>query len=537
MTQQMFAQVASPVVPAPNSGPSPATVPGSAPKAPAPLDGVQPSVPTDPANLAPAAPPVPGPAPVAASPVAPVAAPASTPVDVPPPPPESVTKAVEETVEKAVSWTEQAVNFTKNHILNADVGIELVVLGATGLIAFLLSRFGIMLLDRLWPQSTTSRFRYQRTIIASLIVPILWVILLWLATTIMGRLNYENTIVRAVASLLNAWVVIRLFSSLVRDAFWSKVFAAAAWSIAALNTLNLLDPSVALLDGIAVNIGTSRISLYLVIKGAIFCSLLMWAASAISRVASRRINSSTTMSPSVQTLIGQSIRLILLFGAFVIALSTIGFDLTVLTVFSGAIGVGIGFGLQSVFSNLVAGIILLFERSIRVGDFVELSGGIQGTVREITVRSTLVTTNDNIDVLVPNSEFITTQMTNWTLRDAYRRLRIPFGVAYGTDKELVRKAGLEAASDVSHTLQDVKGREAQVWLVGFGDSSLNFELVVWLNPEFVKRPMAVHAAYCWAIETALRKYNIEIPFPQRDVHIRTHVASPFVPSDNAVEPT
>jgi small-conductance mechanosensitive channel len=269
--------------------------------------------------------------------------------------------------------------------------------------------------------------------------------------------------------------------------------------------------------------GGVRLSLYLVLKGVIFAALLVWLAGLLSRLVNHRITRTPALTPSVRTLISQSVRLGLLFAAITIALSAIGVDLTALAVFSGAIGVGIGFGLQSVFSNLVAGVILLFEHSIKLGDFVELADGTRGTVREITIRSTLITTNDNIDVLVPNSQFITSQMKNWTLRDAYRRWRIPFGVAYGSDKELVRQAGLEAADNVSYTLTGIATREPQVWLVGFGDSSLDFELVVWIGPEAVMRPEAVNAAYCWAIETALVKHGVEIPFPQRDLHIRSGI--------------
>jgi len=137
------------------------------------------------------------------------------------------------------------------------------------------------------------------------------------------------------------------------------------------------------------------------------------------------------------------------------------------------------------------------------------------------MRSTLITTNDNIDILVPNSEFVGGRVINWTLREAHRRLRVPFGVAYGTDKELVKKAVLEAAENVPWTLQKIKARQPQVWLVEFGDSSLNFELVVWLTPEAVKRPGAVQAAYLWEIETKLNEHGIEVPFPQRDLHLRS----------------
>jgi small-conductance mechanosensitive channel len=157
---------------------------------------------------------------------------------------------------------------------------------------------------------------------------------------------------------------------------------------------------------------------------------------------------------------------------------------------------------------------------------VELESGVYGEVREINMRSTLITTNDNVDILVPNSEFVSGRVTNWTLREAYRRIRVPFGVAYGSDKELVKKAALEAADRVSWTLRSSPKRMPNVLLVSFGESSLDFELIVWLTSEAVKRPLVVNAAYLWEIETSLRQYQIEIPFPQRDLHLRSGFQEP-----------
>ena len=144
-----------------------------------------------------------------------------------------------------------------------------------------------------------------------------------------------------------------------------------------------------------------------------------------------------------------------------------------------------------------------------------------GEVREINMRSTRITTNDNIDILVPNSEFVNGRVVNWTLDEAYRRIHVPFGVAYGSDKDTVRQAVLEAAERVPYTLRGVEGRIPQVWFVKFGDSSLDFELVVWLIPEAVKRPSMVQAAYLWEIHTSLSEHNLEVPLPQRDVHFRS----------------
>ncbi len=237
---------------------------------------------------------------------------------------------------------------------------------------------------------------------------------------------------------------------------------------------------------------------------------------AISRVRSRE---SAGTQASLYTL-GRLTHYAIIIIAILIALSTIGLDFSNLALIAGALGVGIGFGLQSIVSNFVSGIIILFEHTLRVGDYIELDTGLTGTVKSINVRSTLINTNDNIDIVVPNSEFVSTRLTNWTLAERILRVRIPFGVAYGSDKELVRKAGTEAAAEVSYTLTNMKGRDPEVWLVGFGDSSLDFLLLVWVNRQGARRPTRTRAAYLWALESKLSEYGIEIPFPQRDLHLR-----------------
>lgn len=160
--------------------------------------------------------------------------------------------------------------------------------------------------------------------------------------------------------------------------------------------------------------------------------------------------------------------------------SSLGIDLTKFALFASALGVGVGFGLQNLISNFTAGLMLLFEKTLKGGDFIELESGVTGEVKEINIRSTIITTNDNIDIVVPNSQFVDGRVTNWTMRDTYRRVKVKFG-----------------------------------------ESALYFELVVWLTPDAVKRPSAVHAALMWEIHTALNNAGIPIPFPQRDIHVRS----------------
>jgi small-conductance mechanosensitive channel len=354
-----------------------------------------------------------------------------------------------------------------------------------------------------------------------LTLPTVWLVLQWLSMQAAVYAGWPHSLLKVAVSLLAAWVVIRFTAGLVRDPVWSKIIAFAAWTVAAFNILGILDDAIGFLDGLAFSLGKIRVSALAAIKAAFLLTVLLWAANWLSAFVERRLQGLPRLAPSVQLLFGKLFKISLFAVALLIALGSIGIDITALAVFTGAVGVGIGFGLQSLVSNFVAGIILLTERSLKIGDFIELPSGVRGEVREINIRNTVVTTNDNIDIIVPNSEFVNGTVTNWTFKEVYRRLRVPFGVAYGTDKQLVRKAGLEAAASVEHTLTGHPKREAQVWLVGFGDNSLNFELVVWLTPEAVKRPAAVNAAYCWELESALSRYGIEIPFPQRDLHIRS----------------
>jgi small-conductance mechanosensitive channel len=204
-----------------------------------------------------------------------------------------------------------------------------------------------------------------------------------------------------------------------------------------------------------------------------------------------------------------------------VGLSTLGLNLTSLAVFAGAIGIGLGLGLQGIVKEFVSGLVLISDRAVHIGDYIELPDGTRGLVQEIGPRSTRVRNNDNVYLLVPNSKLIENTMINWTLRGHTRRIHVPFQVAYGADKEKVRDAVLAAAHDVPFTLPDTATQKTQVWMIGFGDSALSFELVVWPTLEAVKRPKAMNAAYTWAIDDALRKACIELPFPQRDIRIRS----------------
>jgi small-conductance mechanosensitive channel len=276
----------------------------------------------------------------------------------------------------------------------------------------------------------------------------------------------------------------------------------------------LLDYQLVKLSGLNITVGA--------LLAAVLAVVIAWLASILLRRALKRYGDrNANANQAALYTISRLTHYVLLTIGFLLALELAGIPIGKFAVFAGALGVGLGFGLQAIFSNFVAGLILLFDRSLKVGDFVELDAEMRGTVRAIDIRATRITTNDNIDVLVPNSEFVTGRVVNWTHGSVNRRIRVPFQVAYGVDKELVKKAALEAASRVPFTLA-LEGRQApQVWLVGFGESAVQFILAVWLTEEAARRNAAIQAAYLWELDTALKAHGIEIPYPQRDLRVRS----------------
>ncbi len=269
-------------------------------------------------------------------------------------------------------------------------------------------------------------------------------------------------------------------------------------------------------------VGGSPINALRLVSIAVIIFVVWWASvlveASLQRLAARGARQG--LSASAFYTLGRIVRYTVLVIGTLVGLSFLGVDFTNLAIVGGAIGVGVGIGLQNLFANLVSGIVILLEKTLKVGDFVDLQSGVVGRVTEISMRYTRVTTNDLVDIIVPNSEFTNGRVINWSFGENNRRIHVPFGVAYGSDKALVKEAGIAAARAIKGTI-DEDGRRPDVWLVSFGDSSLNFELVVWVTDQLLMSPGATNAKYMWAIEDELRKRKIEIPFPQRDLHLRT----------------
>jgi potassium efflux system protein len=206
--------------------------------------------------------------------------------------------------------------------------------------------------------------------------------------------------------------------------------------------------------------------------------------------------------------------------SFLIALKIVGLDLSSFAMIAGALSVGIGFGLQNIVSNFVSGIIMMFEKTIKVGDYIEIDANTRGVIVDISMRSTVIRTNDNIDLIIPNQSFVVNQVINWTLGDNKVRFRVPFGVAYGTDIEEVEKVILNALKNSN--LPYLKGKEYEPLVIfeEMADSSLNFELFVWVKDIYARRPRRTKNEFLRVIYKALNEANITIPFPQQDLYVK-----------------
>ena len=362
---------------------------------------------------------------------------------------------------------------------------------------------------------TENRFSHLLHFLVSYIFSLCWLGLLLFALTIAARLKWPHELLKAASSLLAVWVVIELTSSLFKSTSWVRAIAIAAWTVAALNILNLLGPTIEMFDSLAIAFGGLRISVLTILKGILVLILLLWLAQSILQIFEKRIKASTTLSPSLQVLFVKLLNVVLLTIAIVSALGIVGIDLTSFTVFTGAVGVGIGFGLQKIISNLISGIILLLDKSIKPGDVITI-GDTYGWINSLGARYVSLITRDGKEFLIPNEDLITHQVENWSFSNDAVRLKAPIGISYKSDVRLAMNLCLEAARENDRVL---KIPQPVCLMRGFGDSSVDLELRFWIEDP-VNGLGNVQSQVLLAIWDKFHENNIEIPFPQRDIHIK-----------------
>jgi small-conductance mechanosensitive channel len=340
----------------------------------------------------------------------------------------------------------------------------------------------------------------------------------YLATTI-APWPENNYLTYAAMMLAAAWLVISVASHVIRKPVLRRMFAVIVWTFVAAAILGIVDDVAVILDGIGFNVGDFRLSVLTVARAIVFLSVLMWAATSFGNFLDRRIQTVDELTPSLRVLLGKILRIALVVFAIMIAMQSLNIDLTALTVLSGAVGVGIGFGLQKVVSNFISGMIILLDQSIKPGDTITL-GETFGWIRELRARFVSVVTRDGREFLIPNEDFITTQVINWSFSDKFVRLDVPFGVSYDSDPHQVTEVAIEAAASVGRVCATY--RRPVCWMTEFGDSSINFLLRFWIeDPQ--QGLTNIRGKVMMALWDAFKENGISIPFPHREVILKKPV--------------
>lgn len=414
-------------------------------------------------------------------------------------------------------WAGEFQVWVNDYLASADTLIELGLIAAAAAIAWPLSillknkvrslgqeHATYALLKRLWLKLDVIAF------------PIVWLLIQWVVVLIMDQIGQRHAALVVTSSLLTAWIVINIATVFVANPLLSRVIASAAWVVAALNILGLLDDAIQFLDGASLSAGQVNISALTIVQGLVALAVLLWITALAGQVIEGRIKASPNLTPSIQVLSSKLIRIGLAIVAFVFALKIVGINLTAFAVFGGAIGVGLGFGLQKIFANLVSGFILLLDKSIKPGDVIAIAE-YYGRVESLGARYVSVLTRDGIEHLIPNEELITTRVENWSHTQNLLRIRKTVGIHYKSDVRKAIELCLEAAADTPRILKEPA---AVCHLQEFGDNSVNLEMRFWIDDPMNGRANVV-SGLLLRVWDKFHEHNIEIPYPQRDLHLRS----------------
>ena len=316
------------------------------------------------------------------------------------------------------------------------------------------------------------------------------------------------------ANLALAWLIIRLVASVIRNTFIVRLVSLSAWLVAALSILGLLEPTIEALDSVSIVLGGLRLTPLLLIKLGVLLIVALWLTNIASNFVESRITRSTDLTPSIQVLLIKVIRLALMFFAVAVVLSAVGINLSALAIFSGAAGVGIGFGLQKIVANFISGIILLADKSVKPGDLVTI-GDSTGRINEMKTRYISVAAGDGREFLIPNEDLVTQKVVNWTYTDKNTLVKVNFGANYDADPRLVCKLAVGIAAAASRA---IKSKPPSCLLIEFAEAGMKFSLTFWIaDPDGMDNVKSEVMMLLW---DAFKREGIQVPYPVRELRIR-----------------
>lgn len=345
---------------------------------------------------------------------------------------------------------------------------------------------------------------------------IIYTILLWIYILISSLFNIPIYLISIITNLLTAWIIISLLSDLINNELISKIFSVLIWIIAALHILGIYDNLIGILNKISYSSGNINISLLVIIQGILTLFMFMWIAIKVSKYSEQKIKKSDTFNPSIRELLTKIFKFIIYTAVILITMSSLGIDLTTLAVVGGAVGVGIGFGLQKIVSNFISGIIILLDKSVKPGDIIEIDD-VYGQVKSIGLRFISLLTLDGKEYIIPNEDLITKPVINWSYSNNLVRTSIEVGVSYNSDVNKVIKLIEKSTKEIDRILNSP---EPKVFLKEFANSSVNIEVKFWIkDPD--NGISNIKSEVNKKIWNLFKEHNIEIPFPQQDIHFKS----------------
>ena len=420
------------------------------------------------------------------------------------------TKDVLEYLQSALGWVGAEVTspwfFFQIGVVLAGAGISYAI-GAAVRARIDLNKLGIN-----WP----APFRMIVHVLVLHAPTALFAVLMRVTRVIMKMSTWPSRsyLISMCAKLALAWLIIRLLASVIRNPFMLRLVSLSAWLVAALSIIGQLDSVIAALGSVSVTFGGLELTPLLLIQLAVMLAVALWLSSVASNFAEYQIARSGDLTPSVQVLLGKVIRISLMVLAIAIALSAVGINLGALTVFSGAAGVGIGFGLQKIVANFISGIILLVDKSVKPGDLVTI-GDNSGRISAMKTRYISVAAGDGREFLIPNEDLVTQKVTNWTYTDKYTLVKVIFGTNYDADPKIVCKLAIEIAAAHARAL---KNKPPNCLLTEFTEAGMKFSLTFWLaDPDGMD---SVKSDVMLALWEAFKRENIRVPYPVRELRVR-----------------
>ncbi|WP_411957005.1 mechanosensitive ion channel family protein [Paracoccus homiensis] len=345
---------------------------------------------------------------------------------------------------------------------------------------------------------------------------ICFALLAWIVVLVMREVTWpsRSQLIALAATIATAWLGIFFLARIIANPLMRRVVTWGAWIWVTLHLTGLTGSVAGFLDSLALSIGDLRLSALTVLKALVVTGLMISGARSLSRTIAGRLAMNEDISPTMRVLTAKLLQVVLFSLAVIVGLKAVGFDLTGLAVFSGAVGVGLGFGLQKVVSNLVSGVIILLDKSVKPGDVISL-GDTFGWIEELGARYVSVVTRDGKEYLIPNEDLVTGQVVNWSHSNDLVRLDLNFGASYGDDPHEVSRLAIEAAMTVGRVLRD---RKPVCWVTGFGDSSVDYVLRFWIADASTGLTN-VRGQVFLALWDAFKQAGVSIPFPQREVRV------------------